>query len=296
MTRRPPRRPGNGSRPTPDAPETISATKLVPARRTHEDPAPETITAHRETPVALLDREQSGTVLAFPEPPGRRRRRWWLIGVVTTVLAVAGLLAFLVLSPALAVRNIEVQGNRLVPEDQVSAALAPLVGQSLTQVGEDGVRALLADFPPVEDVSVAASPPSTLIVTVHERTPVAVLESGGKFILIDPEGRQLSTVAKRESASLPLIDGGTNAVNSAVFSSITDVLASLPAEIRERLVHASASSIDSVELKLTDGKTIFWGSAEQNQAKAKVIAAMLTEKDLPVKVYDVSTPSRPVTR
>ena len=301
MTSRPPRKPGGPAKQSTHvsgSSETITAEKHLPP------PQPgslrsERISASKDTPVALLDRDDdAGTVIAFPEPPGRRRRKWWLTGVISAVLIVAGLIAYLVFSPALAVRTVDVQGNQLVPEDQITAALAPLVGTSLTQIGDDDVRALLDGFQPIEDVSVAAAPPSTLSVTVTERTPVAILESGGKFILIDSEGRQLATVADRESVALPLIDGGTNAVNSAVFSSIADVLAALPTDIRERLVHASAGSIDSVELKLTDGKTIFWGSAEENAAKARVIAALLTlrEQDSPVNVYDVSTPERPVTR
>lgn len=300
MTTRPPRKPARAAKQASRASgsETITAEKQVHLPQSDSGRA-ERISASREAPVALLNREgEAGTVIAFPEPPGRRRRRWWLTGIISAVLIVAGVIAYLVFSPALAVRTLDVQGNRLVPEDQITAALVPLIGTSLTQIGDDDVRALLDDFPPIEDVSVAAAPPSTLTVTVTERTPVAILESGGKFILIDSEGRQLTTVADRESVALPLIDGGTNAVNSAVFSSIADVLAALPVDIRERLVHASAESIDSVELKLTDGKTIFWGSAEENRQKAQVIAALLTlpEQDRPVNVYDVSTPSRPVTR
>lgn len=300
MTARPPRKPGRASTPA----NTASGNEIITAEKQVYPPQSSRmrgsrISASKEAPVALLDREDDdGTVIAFPEPPGRRRRRWWLTGIISTVLIVAGVIAYLVFSPALAVRSLEVQGNQLVPEDQITAALEPLMGTSLTQIGDDDVRTLLEGFAPIENISVAAAPPSTLRVTVTERTPVAILESGGKYILIDAEGRQLTTVTDRKSVALPLIDGGTNAVNSAVFSSITDVLAALPAAIRERLVHASAKSIDSVELKLTDGKTIFWGSAEENEAKARVIAALLTlpQQDAPVSVYDVSTPSRPVTR
>lgn len=282
--------------------DTISAEKSVPKNvpsTGRGGPGPQPNFHRQESAVAQLDRnDDDGTVIAFPEPPGRRRRRWWIAGVSAVVLLVAGLLAFLIWSPALAVRTLDVQGNRLVPEEQLSAALAPLMGVPLPQVGDDDVESLLSGLAPIQSVSVAAAPPSTLSVTVVERTPVAVLESGGKYILIDSEGRQLTTVADRKAVALPLIDGGENAVNSNVFSSITSVLASLPEDIRERLVHASAESMDSVQLKLTDGKTIFWGSAEENSAKARVIAAMLTakEQDPPVRVYDVSTPSRPVTR
>lgn len=300
MTPRPPRKPGH-ARPQPRTfsdDDTITAEKHVPVRD-RDTPRAEHISASKEAPVVLLDREpDAGTVIAFPEPPRRRRRRWFLAAVVSTVLLVAGLIAYLVFSPALAIRTLEIQGNQLVPEDEVAAALAPLIGVSLTRIGDDDARDLLTDFPPIEDVSVAAVPPSTLSVTVVERVPVAILENDGRFLLIDSEGRQLTSVPDRGAVSLPLIDGGTNAVNSDVFSSIAEVLAALPADIRERLVHASAKSIDSVELKLTDGKTIFWGSAEANAEKARVVAALLSMKaqDPPVNVYDVSTPSRPVTR
>lgn len=300
MTSRPPRKPRSVGRSSTglSVSETITAEKHVPAPAP-DTARPERISASKEAPVALLDRDKdSGTVIAFPEPPRRRRRRWWLTGIISIVVLLAGLMAYLVFSPALAVRTLDVQGNSLVTEDEVTAALAPLLGTSLTRIGDDDVRALLEGFAPIEDVSVAAAPPSTLSVTVIERTPVAILENKGKFVLIDAEGRQLTTVTDRESVALPLIDGGANAVNSAVFSSIADVLAALPADIREKLVHASAKSIDSVQLKLTDGKTIFWGSAEENAAKARVVEALLTlrDQDSPVKVYDVSTPSRPVTR
>lgn len=308
MTPRPPRQPGSGKRtPSSSSAETVSTTETISAQKHvpeaaaayQRSPEQDRITARKETPVALLDRsDTTGTVLAFPEPPARRRRRWWLMCCSALVLVVAGLLAFLVLSPALAVRTLDIQGNRLVPEEQLAAALAPLMGTSLTQISDADVREILTDFPPVQDVTVAASPPSTLSVTVIERVPVAILESEGEFLLIDSDGRQLSSVEERESVALPLIDGGENAVNSEVFSSITTVLASLPPDILGRLVHASANSIDSVELNLTDGKTIFWGSAEQNRAKAQVLTALLTvpEQDPPVNVYDVSTPTRPVTR
>lgn len=299
MTPRRPRKPGMPGKQPPLAPvETITAEKHLPSQPSGGSQG-DRISASREAPIAVLERvDDAATVIAFPEPPGRRRRKWWLAGIIGTVAIVAGLIAYLVFSPALAVRTLDVQGNQLVPEDQVTAALAPLLGTSLTRIGNDDVRVLLDGFAPIKDVSIAAAPPSTLSVTVIERTPVAVLESDGKFILIDAEGRELTTVADRKAAALPLIDGGTNAVNSEVFSSIADVLAALPADIRKRLVHASAGSIDSVELKLTDGKTIFWGSAEENAEKSRVIAALLTipEQDPPVKVYDVSTPSRPVTR
>jgi len=208
--------------------------------------------------------------------------------------------ALAVFSSLLAIRDIKVTGNTLASTDQVASALEPLKGLPLTQVDDGRVRSLLEPLPPVSGVEVQAQPPSTLLVQVRERVPVALVQDGERFILIDRDGVQLADAPDRESAKLPLIDGGPAAVNRDVFRTITDVLAALPAPVLEKLEHASAETIDSVELQLTDGKSILWGNAEQNDLKAQVLETLLAaaeeEGEAPVEVYDVSTPMRPVTR
>ncbi len=240
----------------------------------------------------------TATVLAFPEPPVRRRRRWLLIWAATAVVLLGAFLAFLFLSPALALKTVTVQGNSLLPEDQVQRALQPLMGKPLTTISDGDVAELLADRPEVAAVDVVAQPPSEIVVTVTERVPVAVLHTGNTFSLIDENGLVIGTAANRAEAKLPLIDGGSEAVNSAVFSTVTSVLSVLPENVLAQLDHAAAASVDSVELKLINGQTVFWGSAESNVAKARALEALLLmpAKDPPVSVFDVSTPTAPVTR
>lgn len=254
------------------------------------------------TGVSLLEKPggalPGGKVLDFPAPRRSHRVRTAILSVTAVVLVLGGLVAYVVFSPALALRTVIVQGNDLVATEEIEAALAPLSGTSLTRISPDQVRGLLEDKAPIEDVGIAAEPPSTLVVTVRERVPVAVLQNGAAFLLIDAEGRQLASVPDRGEVKLPLIDGGTNAVNSKVFSSITAVLAELPVSVLSRLNNASAESVDSIRLSLTGDQRIFWGSSERSAEKAEVLEAMLAmpASDPPVKEFDVSTPDRPVTR
>ncbi len=272
------------------------------AAKKPERPAAAGVRVNNPAKVSVLprpeDRQPQATVLEFPRPPRRRRRRALLWITAGLVLTVGGLLAYLILSPVLALKELRVEGNTLVSTEEVSAALQPLMGVSLTRLPDDRVEALLADMAPIEDVRVAAEPPSTLVVSLRERVPVAIVQNGKEFVLIDAQGRQLKSVPDRAAVKLPLIDGGTGAVESEVFRSITAVLADLPPEILSRLHHASARSVDSVSLSLSGNQRIFWGSAERNASKAKVLAALLKvpAADPPVKEYDVSTPDRPVTR
>lgn len=238
------------------------------------------------------------SILAFPEPPAKRRRRYFLAGSGVAVLLLAALFFVVFFSPALVLKNIRLEGNSLLPAQDAEAALAPLLGTPLALISDSDAAELLADRPELAGVEVTAVPPSDLIVTVTERVPVAVLQNGREFVLIDEEGRQLKAVPERAEASLPLIDGGTEAVNSTVFSTVTEVLAALPPNVLGQLEHASAETVDSVELKLTSGQTVFWGSAEANAAKARALEALLQMPagEPPVSVFDVSTPNRPVTR
>ncbi|MHA7154933.1 cell division protein FtsQ/DivIB [Arthrobacter sp. TMN-50] len=290
MSRRKPSRPGTTSQPgTPAGP--VSVPRIISSKVSMLDLP--------EDPWLPRTQEESGSsVVEFPQSPTKRRRRNLILGLVFLVLLMAGLLAYLIFSPALALRSVEVSGNTLVTTEEATAALEPLLGEPLPQIVDEEVEQLLEGFAPIESVTVAAVPPSGLAVTIRERVPVAIVQNNKQFVLIDAEGRQLASVKDRDAVQLPLIDGGTEAVNSEVFSSIAAVLAALPESILNRLAHASADSVDSVELSLTNDQRIFWGGAEGNQAKALVLEALLAAPpaDPPVKEFDVSTPSSPVTR
>jgi cell division protein FtsQ len=236
-------------------------------------------------------------VLHFPEPPRRKlRRRIWM-GVAAVLVLVAVAIGVLVFSPLLAVKTISVQGTDLVPAGQVDKLLAPLAGKPLPQIAESDVRTLLAGVPAVADVKVEARPPSELAVRITERVPVAVLKAGKRYALVDEEGRKLASVKTREAAKLPLIDAAKAKKDPDVFRTITAVLGALPPKILARLDHASGKSVDSVQLELKDGTSVLWGNAEQRELKATVLEALLkADPDVPIQVYDVSTPTRPVTR
>lgn len=250
------------------------------------------------------------TVIDFPERPGRRVRRnvWITAGAVVVVIAV--IIAVVLFSPLLALKTVTIDGNKMVSTATIAKALAPLKNEPLPQVSQDQVRKLLAPLQQIRSVSVEARPPSTLLVHLVEREPVAVVKnqskSGNGYVLVDQDGVQLGNVPDPAKISLPLIDGGTAVTGSSTFKAITAVLAALPQQVLARLQHASASSPDAVVLTLTDGKTVVWGNASDKELKAKVLQALLKapaplqqpgqSAPAQIQVYDVSAPRHPVTR
>jgi len=282
-----PRRPASpsGARGSaPDRPEVISASKADtgPGAAGTGVPGPERT-----------------NVLAFPEPQAKRRRRMVLSTAAVLAVLLAAIVAAALYSPWLAVRTVTVEGTRMLSQDQIKTALAPLLGRPLPQVSDGDVSALLQPLAQVKAVTIQARPPSALKVTITERVPVALVKQGDTFALVDVDGVQLSTTTDPGSVKLPVIDGGAGALPQELFRAITAVLGALPPDVLARLSDASAASADAVELKLVDGQTIVWGNAGEKELKAKVLAALLNvpaDPKNPVRVYDVSVPRHPVTR
>ncbi|MDN5755705.1 MAG: FtsQ-type POTRA domain-containing protein [Micrococcaceae bacterium] len=237
-------------------------------------------------------------VVTLPESPGRRLRRriLWIGGAVVAVIVV--LMLVLLYSPLLAVQTITVEGNKLVPTKTITTALEPLEGTPLPRIGPGRVKDLLADQEAIHDVVVQAHAPGTLEVRIVEFAPVAIVENDSKsYDLVGEDGRTLSSVKKRKGVKLPLIDGKASEQDPEVFSSLTGVLAALPSSTLKKLDHASAQTVDSVELSLTTGQKVLWGSDERSGDKARVLTAFLKDKkQAGVKTFDVSTPDHPVTR
>ncbi|WP_430295017.1 cell division protein FtsQ/DivIB [Sinomonas sp. B1-1] len=241
-------------------------------------------------------------VLAFPEPPRRRRRRRTLTAAAVAVVLVAGLMALVLFTPLIAVRSVVVQGTHLLSVQQVEAALAPVMGRPLAQVGDDQVRSLVSPLVQVKAVSARAVPPDTLVVTVTERVPVALVKSEGKLLVVDGDGVVLGEASDTSQYPVPVIDGAAMPLGQEVFKAVTAVLAALPADVLGQLATATAQSVDSVELRLTDGRSVVWGNAQERELKATVLAALMKAAEnpqkgqAPARVFDVSAPRHPVTR
>ena len=250
--------------------------------------------------------EPGARVLAFPEPAHKRRRRRAWLGVAGVAVVLAVVMGLALFSPVLAVKHVTFVGNKLVAGKTLQAAVAPLLGRPLPQVTQGDLDALLAAVPQIKASHLEARPPSTLVVHVVERVPVALLKDGKGWIQVDQDGVPLGRVADQSKVPLPRIDGGTAATGGSTFRAITAVLATLPKSVLGKLASASAKSPDAVELQMVDGKTVVWGNASDMELKAQVLEALVTAPapvpvagkpaPPPVRVYDVSAPLHPVTR
>lgn len=238
------------------------------------------------------------TVVAFPGPPPASRRRRRLGAALAVVAALTVLAGVLFLSPLLAVREVAVRGAELTDPARVEQAVEGYHGVPLTRISKREVRERVGGIPQVRAIEVLLEPPHRLVVQLHERVPVAAVEDGREFVVVDSEGVVLTTAATAEEAGVPVVTGGRDVVGSERFEAVAAVLAALPESVLAELRTATAESLASVELAFDDGRTVVWGTAENSELKAQVLRELVEARgaDSGVETYDVSSPTRPVVR
>jgi cell division protein FtsQ len=211
----------------------------------------------------------------------------WLAGLAAAVLlAAVGLVVYE--SPLLGVRGIEVRGNAIVSVDQVRSAAGVPRGTPLASLDLAGVQRRVQALPAVRLAHVTRDWPSTVDITVTERTPVAVFARPDKrYGLIDASGVVFTDVPARP-AGLPLVVLSTPGPDDPSTRAAVRVLAALTGELRGLLGTLVAPSPDGIRLQLTDGRQVVWGDASGSDVKAQVALVLLKRES--GDVIDVSAP------
>jgi cell division protein FtsQ len=203
-------------------------------------------------------------------------------------------------SPLLAVRTVQVDGVATLPAEQVRETAGVDEGTPLLRVDVTAVQERVAQLPQVDSVEVTRGWPSTVVITVVERTPVAVVGTPGRRSLVDARGVLFDTItgdAPEGAVPLEVADPGPD---DAPTMAALGALTALPDDVRGQVAGAAATSAEDVSLTLEDGTTVRWGTPEQTDEKAAALTAVLDQIASgalePAGTIDVSTPDAVVLR
>ncbi len=241
-------------------------------------------------------------------PLTRARKLLYTASVLAIIAVLYVVLVFF--SPLLATQKITVRGASLLETTQVEQKLELLRGVPLTRIDEKKVRELIGQDNVIRSVQVESRPPHELVVTLKERTAVAVVKQGDTYHTVDSDGVSLLESATQPDTSVPLVRfSGDDPQTSAEFRTISTALSAMPSELLAQVKEAGATSTSSINLTLRDNTTVQWGTAEESELKAKVLLSLRqaiakraqeeksSEAQMQkVTVYDVSAPRVPVTR
>lgn len=223
----------------------------------------------------------------------RRRRRIWKIAAAVLVLALVVAAVWAVwFSSVLEVRDVEVTGTEHLTQEQVLSAAQVPEATPVPRVDTDAIAMRVGDLLPIESVVVRRDLPHTVTIAVTERSAVAWIEKSGAPWAVDAHGVVYRALAS-EPSHIPELDmdvDDTRTVKAAA-RVVADIEGGDPGLARD-IQTVSAESRDSIELDLTEGRTVVWGSAEDSEAKLAVLTPLL---QIDARTYDVSAPERPTT-
>lgn len=248
-----------------------------------------------DTPAAIDPRVQARRREVSRERMLRRRRVVLVVLGVLVALIAAGATLF---TPLFDVDRIIVRGATNATAESIVQASGVRTGDPLIMMDTHQVARRVDRVPYVATARVKRVFPGTVIITVTERTAIAMATRDDATIaLLDAAGRVVETRGE-VPPGLPRIDGLTRipAPGGTVEArTLPGVLAELPPGLRS-LVAVLVVQDNEVQVQLVDEVTILLGDPRYIPAKGAVAEAVLSRSKPGTRVVDVRVPTVPVTR
>jgi cell division protein FtsQ len=200
-------------------------------------------------------------------------------------------------SSLVGVRHIHIAGVHGSEAMEIRTALDVAAGRMTTMDFDVGaLRAAVARYPVVGEVSATTSFPHTVSISVRERPPVAALVSAGQRTAVAGDGTVLGPMLL--SSSLPVVSGtvepapGARLREAAPLAAVT-VLGAAPGALA-RFVTRVYEGAEGLTVAMRNGLLVYFGDATRPHAKWLSLARVLVSPTSAGAWYvDVRLPERP---
>ena len=246
---------------------------------------------------------QEGIVGREPDPvparePGAGRspsgRRGLGLGIGAALVVLAAALA-LTRSPIFGADRLVVEGVHKLDPGRVLKIAGIAEGESVVWFDADEARRRLEAEPWIAEATVRSDLPDTIAVRIRERVPVGAIETHSGWEVLAADGTVLA--APSHPPNLPTITAVVPGHD--VVSMGTGILGAMEPGLRARVATLTVGTDGLVRLGLRGGVPVMVGEAEEADAKAQALSAVLewaSDSRADVRAIDVSVPGAPTAR
>lgn len=274
------------------------AQRKVKASSAHRRPHPKEVTeAAKRRSQTLRDQRE-------------RRLRQQTLKTRLKVIAYVALVAFAVVgaialyrAPVFTVERIDVVGNAHLTAEEVRDLAALPAGSTLLRFPAAEMKRRLEANPWITSATVSRDFPDAVRIRVKERVPVALVDVGNGFWIVDAAGWAVAPQSADVTTTLVVVrdvpdfePSAGKRSDSLSLRNALSVWSGLSDELKARTRLISAPSVDKTALVTTDDIEVFIGSAEDIAKKDLVIRRILAEQAGKVVYINVRTVDRPTWR
>lgn len=227
----------------------------------------------------------SQTVRSAAPKKKRKSKGPWLVWLLVILAVVAWWSLYQ--SKWFIAQEVTITGNSRLSAEQISMVAAVPIGNSLMSINPEVISEQIQALPEIKVATVERGWPHAILITVTERTPIAVAATVSGYNLIDADGINAGVVAAPPAGLLVI----AAEPDSLAMTSAIQVLAAIPAEWA--ITGLSAPTQDSVVATLGNGAVITLGSGERAADKVEVAQALMEKGYL---VINVSAPDAPTIK
>lgn len=174
--------------------------------------------------------------------------------------------------------------------------LSNIKGQQMYRSNFDASQSKLNKLTYVENVTFKKEWPSSVTVTIKQRTPIATIKTDKGYVLIDSKNIVFAKVAEYQMG-LPVLRGFDNVTMSKAINDVNylKIIKDAPDEIDGQIAYVEKKE-SKYEVTLTDGILIKLGDISLLKEKLSIAwSIILTKNRADLGYIDVSVPSLPVT-
>lgn len=223
-----------------------------------------------------------------------RKRLRWILTVIALIALVIGTL-WLIRSPILSIREIDVAGAEASDPRGAVRSLGMDIGTPTIDVSTDAITSAILEDPWVQSAAVHITWPGSISIGVTERTPVAPVLAGEQWVLVGNDGGVIMAVGNPSGDNaLVAIDQGPIApgfqITDALVLGALEFIEFLPIE------RHSGVRVQTVGEGLTadvQGHRIRLGRPVDMAQKASVLDALLASGVPEGATIDLVAPLRP---